>query len=543
MRTEIQHIVVDRKTYIKGTLKGKYWAEIDKNRLETKSDYFDLNIYEAKVYIEGFKKFEDGEFEEYKNEDLCITPIPNPINCFHKTNGFDNDIFQLNILEHKLTNIELYKIVNEKKESFGTIKANIYGYILDKITVPIEIEIPDEPDIPPSTLSTPPKKTICEQDLATGNFQTKDRWSKRYIRYEYYNKDCTKYWSKWLFKETIEADTGFWLGRLILFLITLMFAFVLFKVLGWKAFLLVGLFVGGFFLLANYGGIIISVFKWFVRGLSFLFLLGILGGLISLFKNGLNTDNRVKRNNYSNTDDRTEITDTTRIDSNLVIEHKRNWLDYNKKLHNCNLRIYVNDYMKSKRFNANQYADNNLKSIYYKLNDFDDKKLKMIYDEFDRLRILCQFKKNDKEFADLIVSCIQDIPYALVLPYSCNPYNITDEATKELRLSGCDCEPFISNGVQSPVEFMANLKGDCDTRSLFLFKILQHFEFKTLLLASEHYKHAIIAVNIPNYHANDLRIKFKNEYYHVWETTSPNTPIGVLSSDCDNLNLWEIYLN
>lgn len=533
MATEFIEIKHPRKTFIKGTLRGKYWADADGlNNSNSPAEHFNLNVYEAEIRITGIQKNEIGEFEDFKDIIPTTTKLPSPVLIHYKTPDFKEVSYSVNLNEAKLKDIILDKIVTEPNQRFGRIRAEIQGYILDETTEQVEVEIIETPD---------PEENKCIQDLLTGKTETKDRWSKRFIRYQFYNEDCTTYWSKWEFKENIEVDTGLWFGNMIIWLLLALFLFAVIKAIGWPALLIIGLLAACFYLFVNNNNVIVVVFQWIIRAFSLLFLIGLFGAFISLFKSGFKKSSTWSRNDYTHQNDKTETTDT--ITNNLIISHHRTWPDYKKKIHDCDIKVFVSDYIESRIFNQSLYNATDFKSLYSLLNNHDENGLDLIYKEFDRLRVVNNYMPRSKEFAELIVSCIQDIPYALVLQNSCNPYSTTDQNVKELLLNGCDCKPYISNGVQSPVEFMGNLMGDCDTRSLLLYKILNNFGYKTVLLASEYYKHAIIAVNIPNYNAKDLRIKYQNEIYHVWETTAPGVPIGMLSPEVDDLNLWSIYLN
>ena len=66
-------------------------------------------------------------------------------------------------------------------------------------------------------------------------------------------------------------------------------------------------------------------------------------------------------------------------------------------------------------------------------------------------------------FAESIVSCIQDIPYTLILPGACDPWIYNDQFTIDFLLQGGKCRPNELYGLLSPSEFFEDLDGDCDT--------------------------------------------------------------------------------
>ncbi|MBK7310721.1 MAG: hypothetical protein IPI93_08005 [Sphingobacteriaceae bacterium] len=68
MGTKLVEIKHPRKTFIKGTLRGKYWASADElNLINTKTEHFNLNIYEAEIRVTDIHKNDIGEFDDFKN--------------------------------------------------------------------------------------------------------------------------------------------------------------------------------------------------------------------------------------------------------------------------------------------------------------------------------------------------------------------------------------------------------------------------------------------------------------------------------------------
>ncbi|HWK02586.1 MAG TPA: hypothetical protein VNS58_03095 [Puia sp.] len=91
-------------------------------------------------------------------------------------------------------------------------------------------------------------------------------------------------------------------------------------------------------------------------------------------------------------------------------------------------------------------------------------------------------------FAKVVVSFVQDIPYVLILDRDCNPDLYSDPFTQRyLRTSDASCSSFQRFGINTPVEFMGTLKGDCDSRTLLLFTLLDHYGYDVAILSSEVY--------------------------------------------------------
>jgi hypothetical protein len=89
------------------------------------------------------------------------------------------------------------------------------------------------------------------------------------------------------------------------------------------------------------------------------------------------------------------------------------------------------------------------------------------------------------------------------------------------------------------VEFLMNLKGDCDTRTLLLYSIFTHYNYDVALLSSEFYGHSILGINLP---INGLSYNYSNQNYVLWETTAPNCKPGIIPNEISNLNNWRISL-
>jgi hypothetical protein len=104
---------------------------------------------------------------------------------------------------------------------------------------------------------------------------------------------------------------------------------------------------------------------------------------------------------------------------------------------------------------------------------------------------------------------------------------------------GKECLPNIKYGVQGGYEFMHNLKGDCDTRSLLCFELLNRFKFPVAMLVSEEYGHCILGIDLP------LKGKYVGNYKHnylVWETTAPGFKPGELSPEISDMDKWHIAI-
>jgi hypothetical protein len=141
-------------------------------------------------------------------------------------------------------------------------------------------------------------------------------------------------------------------------------------------------------------------------------------------------------------------------------------------------------------------------------------------------------------FAEIIVTFVQDMPYCLVLPRGCDPALYNDEFIWKCWQAKIPCDGNQPFGINTPVEFMASLKGDCDTRALLLYVLLSHYGYDVALLVSELYAHAIIGINLPY---NGAAYQSGAQRYVLWETTSFEQP-GIVPTKISNMNHWKISL-
>ncbi len=147
---------------------------------------------------------------------------------------------------------------------------------------------------------------------------------------------------------------------------------------------------------------------------------------------------------------------------------------------------------------------------------------------------------NQMEFAEMVISCIQDIPYSYVFQEECLPYGAYDEPIKTL-LKECPecCIGNVKYGIQTPVSFLQNLKGDCDTRTVLIYSVLKHFNYDVAILNSDFYRHSIIGVNLP---AGGLYKRYYGKKYVVWETTAKYYTAGQLPPSFNDITHWNVVL-
>ena len=174
----------------------------------------------------------------------------------------------------------------------------------------------------------------------------------------------------------------------------------------------------------------------------------------------------------------------------------------------------------------------------WNLKNKDENKLNGLYFLFDSINNKNKLSKI--KFAEVIVSFVQDMEYTIILEDGCDANLYIDRFTKNYLLNYPNrCDGYQRFGINTPIEFLMKQKGDCDTRTLFLYLIFTHYNYDVAVLSSEFYGHSILGINLP---INGLAYTYNNQQYVFWETTTPNCKPGIISNQISNLNNWRISL-
>ena len=160
-------------------------------------------------------------------------------------------------------------------------------------------------------------------------------------------------------------------------------------------------------------------------------------------------------------------------DSVLVYRHGRKWKNNYGQSYSINLTVRHQDviYAKNSHKMMNPIG---LRSfwgeLYAQMAKESSPRLDLIFDAF--YQIYQQQVMTPDRFAEMMVSCIQNIPYSLVFQEPCQEAKAYDGWIQEV-LSECPdcCIGQQAFGLQTPLGFMQNLKGDCDTRTVLLFSL------------------------------------------------------------------------
>ena len=224
------------------------------------------------------------------------------------------------------------------------------------------------------------------------------------------------------------------------------------------------------------------------------------------------------------------------VKADKIISNYTYWYDFYNNYYNANLEISRNAYYKSIRNKENNYAST-IGALYRVIYNSDKLDLNLVYKELDFIRRDRSLSK--RRFAEIVVSMVQNIPYNIIVQESCSLAQIRNDSVNEMILRGYECEGNVYAGVYSPLEFVKKMKGDCDSRTLFIYTVLKKFNYDVVILNSDLYAHSIIGLNIPS----SGRYKYyKGKRYYTWETTAKGYELGVLPADFSNIDYWYIAL-
>lgn len=225
------------------------------------------------------------------------------------------------------------------------------------------------------------------------------------------------------------------------------------------------------------------------------------------------------------------------------ITHEHEWKDLSDNPYKAVLKVRDADFKNATTWRENSYIAYTgddvayWENVYTLLYNLDKHKLTRVYEMFQRLSE--KYELNRIETAELVVSCIQHIPYHLVLTDECEADLYKGQYAETALNNGVPCVPNVKYGVHSPVEFVATMKGDCDTRTMLLYTILSKLKYDVVILGSTLYAHSILGINLP------VSGKFKKHNgikYFVWETTATDYKPGMLPPMIADMDNWDIDL-
>ena len=266
-------------------------------------------------------------------------------------------------------------------------------------------------------------------------------------------------------------------------------------------------------------GFVIRIFSIFFTVLIFSVIISTISFISELFsskeKNVTNNDVKVLSFKFSN---------------------KHFWNDNYSRNHYGNFKVNNIDVNSSYK---NKISKNpqTWKQLYNQIYFHDKNKLTEILNVYKSIYNSGNY--NKKEFADIIISSVQYIPYILTVDGNCSILYKNDRDVRDMINDGIKCKSDIYAGLFTPLEFMKYFEGDCDTRTLFIFTILKHFGYDVKILNSDLYGHSIIGLNLPSRGSYKT---FQGKRYYTWETTSKYWELGDIPPETSNMNYWYVEL-
>jgi energy-coupling factor transporter transmembrane protein EcfT len=536
-----KEIKTPRKTYIRGLLSGKYRGNQITNDQFHNTSLFDFEIYEAIVDCRHPEDFQ-------KNQPFAV----NSRNIFPKDKlpktllvqlTTQNSSFGINILEPIVYDFDTIRKLHQTEgdEVFGSFTARITGYVFD-----YETEIVEEYLLVPEIIHTSSplvqtKKCECSS-IETGEAERVGN----NVRKEYYCKhhnDTT--WGKWKYeKATPTSSLGCWssISWIIGLILVILFLMAILPGLIY----IIPLFI--FFFLLN---ILAPYLKWIFRIIGIFLLCLFIGSLFNSFRQSSSHYVPQPKIVDSQKETKSEIIPIITPDThspekpsitNNMIKRYRVWSDYDNNKYEGFYFIMQNDLNNSSYFKKNvsieQNSINTYDKIIFNLKENDKNKLDGLYHLFDSINN--QNKLSKVKFAEMVVSFVQDIPYVIILEKGCNASLYSDRFTRNYLLNpNSICDGYQRFGINTPVEFLANLKGDCDSRTVLLYTIFSHYDYDVAVLSSEVYGHSILGINLP---VNGTAYVYRSQRYVMWETTAPDCKPGIIPNEISNTNNWRISL-
>jgi hypothetical protein len=178
-------------------------------------------------------------------------------------------------------------------------------------------------------------------------------------------------------------------------------------------------------------------------------------------------------------------------------------------------------------------------SIYQSLVRNDEAKLDSIVNYFQTQRD--SLNLNPTATAEAVVTFIQEIPYYLLHDGTCEEaMSQGNQFMSEYHTEGKPCLSGVVAGLQSPYEFVHNLKGDCDTRSILCHTLLSKLGIPSSVWVSEVYGHSIIGIGVAGAGNNYKTIDGQRHF--ATELTAKGFRVGMISPDHTDMDNWLITI-
>lgn len=146
---------------------------------------------------------------------------------------------------------------------------------------------------------------------------------------------------------------------------------------------------------------------------------------------------------------------------------------------------------------------------------------KLIARTHDEVFVLAQRLSKRATDAKLNASQLAQIALAYVQAI---PYQIPDE-------------PF---GLLPPPLVVTNQRGDCDSKALLLYMLLNMNGVETVILSSKAHKHSMAGIAIPT---EGTSFRWNNRRYAFAEVTAKGAPLGFMPPEVTSPNDWVVELS
>lgn len=516
-------IIKYKKIFFRGQFTGKFYANRSVNDVNGIDGLYKIHIYESNVTFkkEDTRTNEQGDFKEVDTLQNFGATFNVPIKCSDSKN---NKHFLLNTQELLLADPKLSHIVNDGDQHFGTITGTLYFSVT---------------------------KLFQETKLLKHyrrNNNTKNREEPQFEIISDVGKEQNTLAQQSLRSKPLNWLLGcqqIFIGLLSVFFFLL---FLLVIIASWQFILGLVIIAAFFFLIYHIKAV------WFTRIFRFLFLIGlvlVIASLLNYFSFHhfhyasrrplpitsppviLPTDT-IHTQRLDTAQGKTGgDTTKTLVETDKWITHFRKWSDLRGEDYSGTIKVRYSFYQAAQKEHSAYPDYTPLPQIYAAFAKADEKRLTEIYKLFDRLKE--EHHSTNLQFANMIVSFVQSLRYSSVQSGICGEGYLYGNSN----IAKTDCIGNIGFGVQSPIEFMGNLKGDCDTRTVFLFTVLNHYHFQVAILGSPVFHHSLLGIELPvNGSSKTLGIK----RYVLWETTSTGFNLGKINSSIDNMDYWNFDL-
>jgi hypothetical protein len=543
-----------RKTFIKGLLLAKFHGELDQIKdLQqfVRERYFDISLYDAHIVAAEFRKNNEGPFLPSPGEDdfpgiIAPSPLPCSISYQGITGRYaillhDVRLSNMDFNKHRLLHMEEDELV------FGTIEATITGYLLETFREEYEVRVP----VPPIAADNLPR-AIPQRGMAlsrssgpirdilpvkTGRITTADGYSWQEfldIRRNSIFLDQPEYSGQDRKGGCLGALGGIFLAFFVL---------VFLMAIGPQGAIIL-LLLAALGLVADFFSGLFRPVLWLFTALFF--LIGMVT-LVRMLAHG--PDMLSMPRSRDQTSEVSFVVHETRVNAGVkgggptdsFIVHHRIWKAYNDSIYQGDIWVRGSDLARSSAYKDQLRLPPEPRIAYDRMlgavSADDSMLLPGVYAIFDTIR--SQHHLDAVGFAEVVVAFVQDIPYALILDRECDPELYRDAFTRAyLESPNAVCSGDQRFGICTPVEFMATLLGDCDTRTLLLYTLLSHYGYDVAIFSSEVYSHSLLGVVLPLEGAAYI---VYNKRYVLWETTSQMPP-GIIAAPFNTLSNWRLSL-